>query len=88
MEKLKWSINGPFWSCLLGREENCGECDQSTAQPLAHYLIECPVTGPFFGEIMNLEGIDARKLAAQRVRNACHKINELAQHTRRYPPRC
>ncbi len=77
--RCKWEIGGAV-------EVICPECDHPTIQPLAHYLIECPTTSPFYGETAVLAHADYSAHAASRVRQACSNPGELASHVRQYPP--
>ena len=53
------------WEISKATDVECPECDQMTDQPLAHYLIECPSTSPFFGETMTLADVDSPQMGAQ-----------------------
>ncbi len=61
------------WEIQETREAECPECDHPTTQPLAHYLAQCPITAPFFGETTDLMNADHPETAAVRVRHACQK---------------
>ncbi len=74
-----WQIRDP-------NEAECPECDQNTAQPLVHYLVECPVTSPFFGDRFDLENTNSVNLATHRVKTACRDLEALARHLRQFPP--
>ncbi len=74
------------WQIREPNEADCPECDQNTTRPLVHYLVECPVTSPFFGDRIDSENTNSVTIAANRVKTACRDPEALGRYLRQFPP--
>ena len=77
--KCSWEISQP-------RATTCEHCQVITAQPLLHYILECPITALLFGNLISTQHYDSATLAAKRLKTAMENPNNLAQLVLLFPP--
>lgn len=67
ISRLRLGYRCSFEICRT-QATNCNHCHLGTAEPLLHYILECPVTSPVFGNPLSTQHHDSATVAAQRLK--------------------
>ena len=74
------------WEIAQRHLRPCDYCLQPTSEPLLHYILECPLTSPVFGNPVSTQHYDSITVATNRLKCASRNPSNLIDLIRIFPP--